>query len=64
MNNERISEDNSTSLSNLGVWLVRNSAVGVALPHVITCEPPRSTWRAVPWNQLKYAGKFKKTACD
>ena len=61
MNNERINKDNSTSLSNLGVWLVRNSAVGVALHHVITCEPPKSTWRA---NQTKYAGKFKKTACD
>ena len=35
-------EDNSTSLSNLGVWLSmlgRNSEMGVALHHVITCEP-------------------------
>ena len=59
MNNGRINEDNSTSLSNLGVWLVRNSAVGVALRHVITCEPPRSTWRPVACNQTKYAGKFE-----
>lgn len=42
-------EDNSTSLSNLGVWLSmlgRNSAMGVALRHVMTCAPLRSTWRA------------------